>query len=43
LTLHLKEEIVTFEELDRFGDKIDWKRWNKRVHETAVGTAEKVR
>jgi len=42
LTLHLKEEIETFEELDKFGDKIDWKRWHKRVQETAVSTAEKV-
>jgi hemerythrin-like domain-containing protein len=43
LALHLKEEIEAFEELERFGDKLDWKRWNKRVEETAVGTAEKVR
>lgn len=43
LAVHLKEEIDAFIELDRFGDKIDWKKWAKRVEETAVGTADTVR
>ena len=43
LTDHLKDEIASFEELERFRDKIDWKKWNKRVQDHAVGTAEKVR
>jgi hemerythrin-like domain-containing protein len=42
LAKHLVEEIVTFEELEKLGDKIDWKAWNKKVGEVAVGTADKV-
>ncbi len=40
---HLGEEITTFENLQKFGDKIDWKKWMKRVAKIAVGTADKVR
>lgn len=43
LTQHLKEEIESLEELDKFGDKVDWVKWNKRVSDHAVKTAEKVR
>ena len=42
LAKHLTEEIVSFEELEKLGDKIDWKAWNKKVGEVAVGTADKV-
>lgn len=43
LTTHLTDEIASFESLETFGDKIDWKAWHKRVGETAVKTAETVR
>jgi hemerythrin-like domain-containing protein len=42
LAKHLVEEIGTFEELEKLGDKIDWKAWNKKVEKVAVDTAEKV-
>jgi hemerythrin-like domain-containing protein len=42
LAKHLAEEIGTFEELEKLGDKIDWKAWNKKVQKVAVDTAEKV-
>jgi len=41
LAKHLGEEIGTFEELEKLGDKIDWKAWNKKVSKLAVDTAEK--
>ena len=37
---HLGEEIVTFERLEEYGDKIDWKRWNARTNKKAVGDAD---
>lgn len=42
LTDHLKDEITSFEDLEKLGEKIDWPRWIKRVQEHAVGTAKKV-
>jgi hypothetical protein len=42
LTQHLTEEIATFEELDKFGNKIDWKYWNKMVQEKAVKSGDVV-
>jgi hemerythrin-like domain-containing protein len=42
LAKHLVDEIDTFEELEKLGDKIDWKAWNKKVQKVAVDTAEKV-
>ena len=42
LIKHLNEEIATFEELEKLGDKIDWQAWNKKVEKLAVDTAEKV-
>jgi hemerythrin-like domain-containing protein len=42
LTTHLTEEIATFEELEKLGDKINWKEWNKKVQKLAIDTAEKV-
>jgi hypothetical protein len=38
---HLNE-IETFEELEKLGDKVDWQAWNKKVQKLAVDTAEKV-
>ncbi|KAG4413505.1 hypothetical protein IFR04_013370 [Cadophora malorum] len=40
LAEHLTDEIVTFEDLESLGNKIDWKTWNKKVSEIAVKTAE---
>ncbi|KAK0101908.1 hypothetical protein ONS95_001280 [Cadophora gregata] len=40
LVEHLSDEIGTFEDLEKFGDKIDWKLWSKKVGEIAVKTAE---
>jgi len=42
LSQHLKDEIKSFEDLEQFGDKIDWKTWNKRVSDTAVKMADMV-
>lgn len=42
LTEHLTDEIATFEELESYGDKIDWKAWSKKVGEIAVQTADTV-
>ncbi|KAK0129352.1 hypothetical protein ONS95_001280 [Cadophora gregata] len=42
LVEHLSDEIGTFEDLEKFGDKIDWKLWSKKVGEIAVKTAETV-
>jgi len=42
LAEHLTDEIVTFEDLESLGNKIDWKTWNKKVSEIAVKTAETV-
>ncbi|KAH8656090.1 hypothetical protein BGZ60DRAFT_147869 [Tricladium varicosporioides] len=41
LTQHLKEEIESLEGLGKFGDKVNWEMWNKRVSDHAVKTAEK--
>jgi hypothetical protein len=41
LATHLTDEIETFVELQS-NDKIDWKRWNKRVSDLAVKSAETV-
>lgn len=43
LTDHLKDEIRTFEDLEQYDSKIDWKGWNKMVKDIAVNTADKVR
>ncbi|KAF4636387.1 hypothetical protein G7Y89_g1696 [Cudoniella acicularis] len=43
LTQHLQEEVEAFVELEKMGDKINWKSWNKRVSDHAVKTAEKAR
>ncbi|KAE8443998.1 hypothetical protein EG329_001127 [Mollisiaceae sp. DMI_Dod_QoI] len=40
LTDHLKDEIVTFEALEQFDDKIDWKVWNKLLQDIALKTAD---
>ena len=40
LVEHLKEEIVTFEGLEKLS--IDWPAWNKKVHKMAVDNAETV-
>ncbi|KAG4432198.1 hypothetical protein IFR05_012321 [Cadophora sp. M221] len=40
LVQHLSDEIGTFEELETFGDKIDWKKWSKKIGEVAVKAAE---
>jgi hemerythrin-like domain-containing protein len=42
LTVHLKDEITAFEELQSLGDKINWKKWNKKVSDLAVKTAATV-
>lgn len=42
LSEHLKDEITSFEDLEQFGDKIDWKTWNKKVSDTAVKMADMV-
>jgi hypothetical protein len=41
-TQHLTEEIATFEELDKYEDKINWPYWNKRVQEQAVKAGDPV-
>jgi len=41
LTDHLKDEIRTFEDLEQYDSKIDWKGWNKMVKDIAVNTADK--
>lgn len=43
LVQHLSEEIGTFEELDKFAEKINWKDYNKKVQEKAVEAGDKVR
>jgi len=43
LTQHLTDEIVVFEELEKFGDKIDWPYWNKKCQEKAVEAGDTVR
>ena len=40
LVEHLKEEVVTFEELEKLS--IDWPAWNKKVQKMAVENAETV-
>ncbi|PMD22662.1 hypothetical protein NA56DRAFT_570060, partial [Hyaloscypha hepaticicola] len=37
---HLKEEVTSFEELEKLGDTIDWVKWGKRVQRLAVDNAE---
>lgn len=39
---HLTDEIATFEELDKFSNKIDWPHWNKKVQEKAVEAGDVV-
>lgn len=43
LTTHLKDEIAFLEDMEKFGDKIDWQDVNKRVSKHAVENAETVR
>lgn len=42
LTQHLNEEIVTFEGLHEFDDKIDWPEYNKQLQEKAIKTGDVV-
>jgi hemerythrin-like domain-containing protein len=42
LVEHLKEEIASFEELEKLGDGIDWPSWDKKVKKLAVDGAETV-
>lgn len=42
LTEHLSGEIQTFEGLEKFGDRIKWKKWGKKVGDHAVLNANKV-
>ena len=39
---HLKEEVTSFEELEKLGDTIDCVKWCKRVQRLAVDNAETV-
>jgi hemerythrin-like domain-containing protein len=39
---HFKEEVTSFEELEKLGNTIDWKSWGKRVQKLAVDNAETV-
>lgn len=41
-TQHLTEEIGTLEELEKFGDKINWPVWNKALQDKAVNEGDKV-
>lgn len=41
-TTHLTEEIGTLLELEKFGTKIDWQFWNKKVQEQAVKAGDVV-
>ncbi|KAL2060871.1 hypothetical protein VTL71DRAFT_8923 [Oculimacula yallundae] len=40
LARHLTDEIATFEDLEKYGAKIDWETWQKKVGEIAVKTAD---
>jgi hemerythrin-like domain-containing protein len=39
---HLKDEVKSFEDLEKLGNTIDWKGWHKRVAKFAVDNAETV-
>jgi len=39
---HFKEEVTSFEELEKLGNTIDWESWGKRVQKLAVDNAETV-
>lgn len=43
LYTHLAEEIAVFESLEKYDNKIDWKRWKKRVAKQAVDNGDQVR
>lgn len=43
LMQHLNDEIGTFQELDKYADKIDWPAWNKAVQKKAVEAGDTVR
>jgi hemerythrin-like domain-containing protein len=42
LTQHLKEEVASFEELEKLGSAIDWSSWEKKVMKLAVDKADTV-
>ena len=39
---HLRDEIVSLEELEQFGERIDWETLNKRITAYAVANANTV-
>lgn len=42
LTDHLTDEVQTFEDLEQYEGKIDWKAWNKLTQDIALKTADTV-